>query len=57
MNPMTWTKAWVAGIAAPIADWLVGLLAAQVVMPDAVQVALVTLLVGVVVYAVPNAKA
>ena len=57
MNPLTFSKAWVAGIAAPIATWLVGLAAAQVAMPDAVQVALVTLLVGAVTYAVPNAEA
>lgn len=53
-------KAWAAAIAAPLADWLVGIAAdalwngPRIAMPDSAQMALVSLLVGLVVYRVPN---
>lgn len=53
-------KAWAAAIAAPLADWLVGILAdmlwngPRIAMPDSAQVALVSLIVGLVVYRIPN---
>ena len=53
MNIMTFTKAWVAGIAAPVFNWLVGMLAAMWAMPDEVSVALVGLLTAAVVYFAP----
>lgn len=55
-------KAWAAAIAAPLADWLVGIVAdelwqgSRIAMPDTAQMALVSLLVGLVVYRVPNLK-
>ena len=60
MQPMTFTKAWLGGIAAPILTWLVGILAAWTLslgyaMPDAVQGAIVALLTGLVIYWAPNA--
>ena len=58
MNPMTFTKAWVAGVSAPIANWLIGMLAGLTAswsapMPEAVQVALVGIVVAAVVYLAP----
>lgn len=63
-NPMTAlgaiNKAWAAAIAAPLADWAIGLAAdalwtgPRIAMPDEAQVALVSLVVGLVVYWVPN---
>lgn len=56
----TINKAWAAAIAAPLADWLVGIAAdalwngPRIAMPDSAQMALVSLLVGLVVYRVPN---
>ncbi len=56
----TINKAWAAAIAAPLAEWLVGLLADmlwvrwQVATPDSAKVAIVSLLVGLVVYHMPN---
>lgn len=59
MNPLTLTKAWVAGVTAPIAGWLVALLAAWTTargfpMPEPVQAALVGLLAGLATWWVPN---
>ncbi|WP_303979462.1 hypothetical protein [Dongia mobilis] len=59
----TINKAWAAAIAAPLADWLVGMVAdtlwngPRIAMPDSAQLALVSLLVGLVVYGVPNLAA
>jgi len=59
----TINKAWAAAIAAPLAEWLVGLLAdalwnrLQVAMPDSAEMALVSLIVGLVVYHMPNLSA
>lgn len=59
----TINKAWAAAIAAPLAEWLVGLLADalwshwQIAMPDSAEMAIVSLLVGLVVYHVPNLPA
>jgi hypothetical protein len=59
-NLGTINKAWAAAIAAPLADWLVGLAAdaiwngPRIAMPDSAQLALVSLIVGLVVYHVPN---
>ncbi|WP_374656102.1 hypothetical protein [Dongia sp.] len=56
-------KAWAAAIAAPLAEWLVGVLAdalwsgLHVAMPDSAELALVSLIVGIVVYYVPNLPA
>lgn len=55
----TINKAWAAAIAAPLADWMVGVLAdklidVEILMPEAAHVALVSLIVGLVVYRVPN---
>lgn len=56
----TINKAWAAAIAAPLADWLVGILAdalwdrLHIATPDSAQMALVSLIVGLVVYRVPN---
>jgi hypothetical protein len=56
----TINKAWTAAIAAPLADWLVGILAdflwngLRIAMPDSAQMALVSLIVGLIVYRVPN---
>jgi hypothetical protein len=56
----TINKAWAAAIAAPLADWLVGILAdtlwerLHLATPDSAQMALVSLIVGLVVYQVPN---
>lgn len=56
----TINKAWAAAIAAPLADWLVGIIAdalwngPRIAMPDSAQMALVSLVVGLVVYRVPN---
>lgn len=60
MQPTTWNKAWVGGIAAPILNWLIGILAAWTLslgyaMPDTVQAALVALLTGIIIYLIPNA--
>jgi hypothetical protein len=59
----TINKAWAAAIAAPLADWLVGILAdalwngARIAMPETAEVALSALIVGLVVYRVPNLPA
>ncbi|MDY0872522.1 hypothetical protein [Dongia rigui] len=59
----TINKAWAAAIGAPIAEWLVGLLADalwtnwQIKMPDSAEMAAVSLLVGLAVYQVPNLPA
>lgn len=59
----TVNKAWAAAIAAPLADWLVGIAAdalwngPRIAMPDSAQLALVSLIVGLVVYRVPNLTA
>lgn len=59
----TINKAWAAAIAAPLADWLVGILAdvlwdrLHIATPDGAQMALVSLIVGLVVYRVPNLAA
>jgi hypothetical protein len=59
----TINKAWAAAIAAPLADWLVGIAAdalwsgPRIAMPDGAQLALVSLIVGLVVYRVPNLAA
>lgn len=56
----TFNKAWVAAIAAPLADWIVGIVADalfnawHIATPDTAHTALVSLLVGVAVYIVPN---
>lgn len=56
----TINKAWAAAIVAPLAEWLIGLTADslwqtwQIAMPDGVQMALVSLIIGLVVYRVPN---
>ena len=56
----TINKAWAAAIAAPLADWVVGIVAdalwsgPRIAMPDSAQLALVSLIVGLVVYRVPN---
>ena len=56
----TINKAWAAAIAAPLADWIVGIgvdalyNAWKIVTPDTAHTALVSLIVGVVVYWVPN---
>lgn len=56
-------KAWAAAIAAPLADWLVGILAdalwngPRIAMPSEAATALVALIVGIVVYLVPNLPA
>ncbi|MBK8159432.1 MAG: hypothetical protein IPK59_11935 [Rhodospirillaceae bacterium] len=56
----TINKAWAAAIAAPLADWVVGIAAdalwngPRIAMPDSAQMALVSLIVGLVVYHVPN---
>lgn len=56
----TMNKAWVAAITAPLADWLVGLAAdalwngPRIATPDSAQMALVSLIVGLAVYCVPN---
>ena len=56
----TINKAWAAAITAPLADWLVGIAAdalwngPRIAMPDSAQIALVSLIVGLVVYRVPN---
>lgn len=56
-------KAWAAAIAAPLADWLVGILAdalwngSRIAMPETAEVALSALIVGLVVYRVPNLPA
>jgi len=59
----TINKAWAAAVAAPLADWLVGIVAdalwsgPRLAMPDSAQMALVSLIVGLVVYRVPNLAA
>jgi hypothetical protein len=59
----TINKAWAAAITAPLAEWLVGLLADslwwrwQIVMPESAEMAVVSLVVGLVVYHVPNLSA
>jgi len=56
----TVNKAWAAAIAAPLAEWLVGILADalwnrwQIATPDSAEMAIVSLIVGLVVYHVPN---
>lgn len=56
----TINKAWAAAIAAPLADWLIGLLAdalwngPRIAMPESAEMALAALIVGLVVYRVPN---
>lgn len=53
-------KAWAAAIAAPLAEWLAGLLAEtlwnrfSIATPDSAELALASLAVGLVVYFVPN---
>lgn len=53
-------KAWAAAIAAPLADWMIGIIADQlwakwhIAMPDSAAMALTSLIVGLVVYRVPN---
>lgn len=59
----TINKAWAAAIAAPLADWLVGILAdalwdgPRIAMPETAAMALSALIVGLVVYRVPNLPA
>lgn len=63
-NPVTAlgaiNKAWAAAIAAPLAHWLVGIVAdalwngPRIAMPDEAEMALAALIVGIVVYWVPN---
>jgi hypothetical protein len=59
----TINKAWAAAIAAPLAEWLVSLMADalwsrwQIAMPDSAGMAVVSLVVGLVVYHVPNLSA
>lgn len=63
-NPLqaigTINKAWAAAIAAPLADWLIGILAdglwngPRIAMPESAEIALSALIVGLVVYYVPN---
>lgn len=59
----TINKAWAAAVAAPLADWLVGIFAdvlwnkLHVAMPDSAAMALVSLMVGLIVYRVPNLSA
>ncbi|MBI2253008.1 MAG: hypothetical protein HYU58_00160 [Proteobacteria bacterium] len=59
----TVNKAWAAAIAAPLAEWLVGLLADtlwakwQIATPDSAEMAIVSLIVGLVVYHMPNLPA
>jgi hypothetical protein len=56
----TINKAWAAAIAAPLADWLVGIIAdslwngPRIAMPESAEIALSALIVGLVVYHVPN---
>jgi hypothetical protein len=56
----TINKAWAAAIAAPLADWLIDLLAdamwngPRIAMPESAAMALSALIVGLVVYHVPN---
>jgi hypothetical protein len=56
----TLNKAWAAAIAAPLAEWVVGVIAdslwnhAKIAMPDSAEMALVSLIVGLVVYHMPN---
>jgi hypothetical protein len=56
----TINKAWAAAIAAPLADWLIGLMAdalwngPRIAMPESAEMALSALIVGLVVYHVPN---
>jgi hypothetical protein len=56
----TVNKAWAAAIAAPLAEWLIGVVADllwrkwQIATPDSAAIALVSLIVGLVVYHVPN---
>ncbi|WP_374382921.1 hypothetical protein [Dongia sp.] len=53
-------KAWAAAVAAPLADWLIGIIADQlwaqwhIAMPDSAAMALTSLIVGLIVYRVPN---
>lgn len=53
-------KAWAAAIAAPLAEWVTGLAADamwahwRIAMPDSAELAIVSLIVGLVVYCVPN---
>lgn len=53
-------KAWAAAIAAPLAHWLVGIAAdalwngPRIAMPEEAEMALASLIVGLVVYWVPN---
>ncbi len=53
-------KAWAAAIAAPLAEWFAGLVADalwahwRIAMPDSAELAIVSLIVGLVVYRVPN---
>jgi hypothetical protein len=60
---MTINKAWGAAIAAPLADWLVGLAAEAlwngpgIAVTAEARLALVSLIVGLVVYFVPNLPA
>jgi len=56
-------KAWAGAIAAPLADWLVDVLNSALTtsfsqpIPESAQMALTALIVGLVVYKVPNLKA
>lgn len=56
----TINKAWAAAIAAPLVDWLVGLFAdalwngPRIATPESAEMALVSLVVGLIVYWVPN---
>lgn len=59
----TINKAWAAAIAAPLADWLIGVVAdllwngPRIAMPETAEMALAALIVGLVVYQVPNLPA
>lgn len=63
MQGLTWNKAAVAAVVAPIADWVVTIasdrleLCCSLGMPAAVSVALSSLIVGLAVYYVPNKEA
>ena len=57
----TINKAWAATVATPVANWLVSFIASYFAttsypMPQEVSVGLTGLLVGIVVWAIPNLK-
>lgn len=62
MKGVTWNKAAIGGIAAPIVDWLVTLADQRLIaccqtdMPTTVEAALSMLIVGAVIYYIPNAE-